>query len=691
MKKIVLYTSISLSLVSISIYAIGLGDMKVISHLDQPFQAQIKLIDVGNTPLSGIKANIASVEDYQRMGLDRLNAVGTLNFVVEKDARGEPILRVFSSERISEPFMQVLVDLAWAEGQVYHSYTVLLDPPNYQLVSNKKLSGHIGSNHSRKQMSYRQNMHESSSAGQYHHVLYGPTTQGETVWQIAQRFKTDQNLLQQMILAIVGANPDAFNEGNLNGLKSEIRLQIPTSMIVSNVPANLAESEVLAHDKAWQTRQPIQHVIMPPYTERASTTSAPPNTTLTEKLSSNLPAVPVFLNSSKKEISFSNELAPTTSLVSIGEAFGIRSNPTNQQQVQQPLPKPINVKAEIDIAAAAIDSVHQANALLIEQMHTLLIENKRLQKQLSQKNNEISKLRKNMLQILERRGVAGQVNHLPVPKEQSSLGSLLLFLLLLGGGGGFVYWMFWIRPREFLKDDKSEDVHDSMNEPNETMSDLQEDHEDLSSRPSMEQTELIEPPMIEPSVIEQPFLEEQEVKDTLDEGISFEPITIETAPTLSIEEPETQDISVEDKPIELTKKAKSSRKTKPVKKQKETKSDDNLLEFEPGLLSPSTKNPEEELLEGLSEVTKPNELAKSSEDEHAMEFVINLEEEPVAEELAKPVKSSIALDTLLDLARTYMGMDDIESAKQSLQEVLEFGNERQKKESQELLDQLKRK
>jgi pilus assembly protein FimV len=36
-------------------------------------------------------------------------------------------------------------------------------------------------------------------------------------------------------------------------------------------------------------------------------------------------------------------------------------------------------------------------------------------------------------------------------------------------------------------------------------------------------------------------------------------------------------------------------------------------------------------------------------------------------------------------------MDDIESAKQSLQEVLEFGNEKQKAEAKSLLDELDKK
>lgn len=665
-----------------NLYAIGLGDMKVNSYLDQPFQAQIKLIDVGNIPLSGIKANIASVEDYERMGLDRLNAVGTLNFVVEKDTHGQPVLKVFSLERISEPYMQVLVDLAWAEGQVYHSYTVLLDPPNYQLVSNKKLLGRIGPKHSKKPVNDWSEREENlASIRQLDHILYGPTTQGETIWQIAQRFKAEQTMLQQMILAIVGANPDAFSEGNLNGLKPGFRLQIPSSSVVAYVPAHLAESEVLAHDKAWQTRQAIEHVIMPPYTQTTETSGLTKQTTMQEGLLSNLPAVPVFLNTSKREGTSIHESVPTTSLVPIGGAFGIRSQSMEKKSTSSLPSKPINIKAEIDIAAAAIDSVHQANSLLMEQMHTLLIENKRLQKQLSQKDHELQKLRKNMLHIMERRGLAGQVHHLPVHKDQNNLGSLFLILLVLLGGGGLVYWMFKIRSRAFLKEELSEDVSDTKNESHETMSDIHEVHEDLSHKISADPLEETPPMIIEPVVMEQSMIEEDHTPFQVDENSPLEPPIIEE---ITPEKP-----LVEDKPVETTKKSKSSRKTKTNKKPKETPSDDHMLEFESNLTFSSNQNDEKEPLEDLSIEIKPGKKDKSSRDENTIEFVMNPEEDAVPEAQSQPAKSSIALDTLLDLARTYIGMDDIESAKQSLQEVFEFGNERQKKESKALLDQLK--
>ena len=51
-------------------------------------------------------------------------------------------------------------------------------------------------------------------------------------------------------------------------------------------------------------------------------------------------------------------------------------------------------------------------------------------------------------------------------------------------------------------------------------------------------------------------------------------------------------------------------------------------------------------------------------------------------------KSHHALDTLLDLADTYIGMGDHEAARQSLEEVLDHGNDKQKEKATMLIKKL---
>lgn len=123
---------------SLNVAAMGLGELKVYSSLNQPFEAEIELLDVGNIPLSEIRANLSPVEEYQQLGLERDYEFDDLAFLVERNKHGRPVIKIHSVNRISSPFAPLVVDLAWSGGQVYRAYTVLLDPPNYQLVKHPR-------------------------------------------------------------------------------------------------------------------------------------------------------------------------------------------------------------------------------------------------------------------------------------------------------------------------------------------------------------------------------------------------------------------------------------------------------------------------------------------------------------------------------------------------------------------------
>ncbi len=112
--------------------------------------------------------------------------------------------------------------------------------------------------------------------------------------------------------------------------------------------------------------------------------------------------------------------------------------------------------------------------------------------------------------------------------------------------------------------------------------------------------------------------------------------------------------------------------------------EDNLLEFESGLHHLLTENP----------TPKENTQEQISEDENSLDFVpsasadVHTQEDEQGKNLAN-LKNKKALDTLLALARTYIGMEDIESALHSLNEVMEHGSKSQQEDAQRLIDEIK--
>ena len=612
----------------------GLGDVNVHSFLDQPFNADIDLLDVGSTPLSGIKVNLASVEEFNRVGLERSYILGLLTFTVEKKANGKVVVRVQSNKRISEPFMQILLNLTWAEGDVYRSYTILLDPPNYPLDLEKRQFHHGVKRQFRSQdNSHEVNAVDNSEYSQVGHsishnvldnrgvVTYGPTTASETIWQVAQHYKTPDILLQQLILAIVGTNPDAFTEGNLNGLKEGSRLRIPTISTINKVPAELARLEVLAQDKAWQSRQAVEHALLPPYigstapvglTEQEIT---PLGYSITTSI---VPAVP------------SSSLLPlSSSLLPVHEGI-----------------------------APTIDSVGGLDASA-KQIRQLQIDNKQLQQQLAVGEQEIKKLRMkihhNMLQ-------QGGGDHQQFLAAKVALWPWVLFLL--GAGGGLIYWWMWLRPTAGREEEplKTDDISIY-----------------TASLP-------VEPILVPPSFDSTPTMSEPD-------NATSEQQEGSTVLRTEVEKPaETEQLSSGVVNTEETHQSDLP--------SQENLIDDHILEFEPEsqqLIEESPENldvPEKVIKPKTKETEKksPKKIVmEKQEDEHSLDFVLNPVEAAPTLETIKPVKSKAALNTLLDLAKTYIGMEDFEAAKQSLQEVMDFGSEEQKLEAKHLLDGLNNK
>jgi len=58
--------------------------------------------------------------------------------------------------------------------------------------------------------------------------FYGPVAPRETLWSIAKQLQPDASLsVQQIMLALLYANPEAFSPPTINGLKAGARLRVP--------------------------------------------------------------------------------------------------------------------------------------------------------------------------------------------------------------------------------------------------------------------------------------------------------------------------------------------------------------------------------------------------------------------------------------------------------------------------------
>jgi FimV-like protein len=85
-------------------------------------------------------------------------------------------------------------------------------------------------------------------------TTYGPTRDQETLWSIATRLKPTSDLsVQQTALALYRKNPEAFESNNINALKNNVVLRIPTLAEIRANSYTQALRTTQSHNQIWQT------------------------------------------------------------------------------------------------------------------------------------------------------------------------------------------------------------------------------------------------------------------------------------------------------------------------------------------------------------------------------------------------------------------------------------------------------
>ena len=110
-------------------FALGLGDIRLLSPLNAPLEAEIDLVDVTPEEMSTVQAQLASRDTFARYGLDWPAYLSGVQVKTVKTADGREVIKLKSTDAISDPFVTLLVEVNWARGKLVREYTMLLDPP----------------------------------------------------------------------------------------------------------------------------------------------------------------------------------------------------------------------------------------------------------------------------------------------------------------------------------------------------------------------------------------------------------------------------------------------------------------------------------------------------------------------------------------------------------------------------------
>lgn len=263
--------------------ALGVGDIRLHSALNQSLDAEIPLVLSGADSLSDIKVSIASPEAYAKAGLERHYFLTKLQFTPVQTGNGSYVIKVSSRDVMREPFLNFLVEVNWPQGRVVREFTALLDPPasmqdeavvqtepaatqrpvrRYERVAEISRSGDYAPPARRSAQRTIATAPQATapavapppppSEDQLTNEGYGPIQRDESLWGIAKALKNDPSLThEQMVMGLYRANPQAFSRG-INSLRAGATLRMPTREFIAQLSPQQAKIE-FARQQGWNT------------------------------------------------------------------------------------------------------------------------------------------------------------------------------------------------------------------------------------------------------------------------------------------------------------------------------------------------------------------------------------------------------------------------------------------------------
>ncbi|MCB1668543.1 MAG: hypothetical protein KDI24_09305 [Pseudomonadales bacterium] len=231
-RKTILATAVAGLLATQTVLGLGLGEIKQNSALNEPMDAEVEILGLGDLSELELLVDLGSKNDFVNAGVEREFFLTQLNFSVDLNDRQNPVVRITSKQPIREPYLDFLMEVQWPSGRLLREYTVLLDLPVFTESSQvKSVEAASTRSQPRTQSGSRTASSGRQGAANRAPVLAGGeeyrVSSGDSLWGIARRARPEGASIHQTMAAIHQLNTSAFINGDINLLKSGHVLRLP--------------------------------------------------------------------------------------------------------------------------------------------------------------------------------------------------------------------------------------------------------------------------------------------------------------------------------------------------------------------------------------------------------------------------------------------------------------------------------
>jgi pilus assembly protein FimV len=254
-------------------WALGLGRLQVQSALGEALRAEIDVTSLTPEEASNLQVKVASPDAYKAAGVDYNAVLPATKVTLERRTDGRPYLRLTSDRGVQEPFVDVILEINWSTGRLTREYTLLFDPPTMARAPAPSTAPAMAAAtpspapapaRATPVPAARPPSAEPASKPEPRAVATAPRNaapatqagpesgdeyrvrQGDTLSRIASRTQRTGVSLDQMLVALYRANPQAFIGENMNRLKSGVVLAVPSAASAGAVSNSEARQVIQA-------------------------------------------------------------------------------------------------------------------------------------------------------------------------------------------------------------------------------------------------------------------------------------------------------------------------------------------------------------------------------------------------------------------------------------------------------------
>ena len=220
--------------------ALGFGRLSVQSFQGQPLQAQIQVTSLSPAEQASLRLRVAPPQVHQTAGLVFDDVLAGLKAELVRQADGSYVVQLASDRPVNSVYVDLILEARWASGQRLMGYTLLVSPEGTPPPPVAQVSPLVGAGGSAPPAGGT--VTSAVALPSQHAVKYG-----ETLSELAQDYRPEGVSLDQMLVALYQANPQAFTGENMNRLKTGAVLKLPGAEAARAVPPVPARELIEAH------------------------------------------------------------------------------------------------------------------------------------------------------------------------------------------------------------------------------------------------------------------------------------------------------------------------------------------------------------------------------------------------------------------------------------------------------------